>query len=58
MILIGTKFTICGKRFLSVEPNMVNFSVIRVKVVAPEKPLKVNTFPKIPSMLIVLFALS
>jgi len=27
---------------------MVNFSVIQVKVVAPEKPLEVNTFPKIP----------
>jgi hypothetical protein len=28
--------------------HMVNFSVIQVKVVAPEKPLDVNTFPKIP----------
>ncbi len=27
---------------------MANFRVIRVKVVAPEKPLYVNTFPKIP----------
>ncbi len=27
---------------------MVNFSVIQVKVVAPEKPLEVNTFLKIP----------
>jgi hypothetical protein len=25
---------------------MVNFRVIRVKVVAPEKPLNVNIFPK------------
>ncbi len=25
---------------------MVNFRVIRVKVVAPEKPLDVNIFPK------------
>ncbi len=37
---------------------MVNFRVIRVNVVAPEKPLEVNTFPKIPLMSIVLFTLS
>jgi hypothetical protein len=37
---------------------MVNFSVIRVKVVVPEKLLEVNTFLKIPSMAIVLFTLS
>jgi len=37
---------------------MVNFSVIRVKAVVPEKPLEVDAFPKIPSMPIVLFTLS
>ncbi len=29
---------------------MVNFGVIQVKVVAPEKPLDVNIFPKITLM--------
>ncbi len=34
-------------QFLSMS-SMVNFRVIRVKVVTPEKPLDVNIFPKIP----------
>ncbi len=29
---------------------MVNFRVIRVKVVAPEKPLNINSYPKITLM--------
>ncbi len=37
---------------------MVNFRVIRVKVVAPEKPLDVNIFLKITLMPIRLFTLS
>jgi hypothetical protein len=38
--------------------NMVNFRVIRVKVVAPEKVLDVNIFSKNTLMPIVLFKLS
>jgi hypothetical protein len=38
--------------------NMVNFRVIRVKVVAPEKALDVNIFSKNTLMPIVLFKLS
>ncbi len=34
---------------------MENLRVIRVKVEAPEKPLDVNTFPKITLMLTLLF---
>jgi len=37
---------------------MVNFSVIRVNDVAPEKLLETNICPKITSMLILLFTLS
>jgi hypothetical protein len=37
--------------------SMENLRVIRVKVVAPEKPLDVNTFPKITLILTLLFTI-
>jgi len=40
--------TECDKLGILKHSCMVNFSVIQVKVVAPEKPLEVNTFLKIP----------
>jgi hypothetical protein len=37
--------------------SMENLRVIQVKVVVPEKPLDINTFPKITLMLTLLFTI-
>jgi hypothetical protein len=48
----------CLQAFHSNYKIMPNFRVIQVKVVAPEKPLDINTFSKNTLMRILLFTLS
>ncbi len=48
MLLLASK-TLLAQSFMQ-GGNMVNSRVIRVKVVAPEKPMDVHTFPKITLM--------